>query len=297
MEGKNSGSADISPTSTEIALREQIPKPYEAFPSFDDFGGLDDEIDRLKDASVLFSHPEVCHEYGVRRPNGILLVGPSGVGKTELTRALARETESTLVEIKVSEVLSQWVGNANKSLSEIFKKAGGTEGPVILFFDEFDGFFSNEAGGNKGSATSLITEMKQILSNLQQLYPNVLVVGATNSTAGFDPALLRPGRFDVMLQIGKPNEDARREIFGKKISAHFELYRFSTSGTGDEINIDNLAGATEDMSGADIDAILNSVRTAKALQRIRTGEHTRICQADVLRAIRLHREQRLNAAD
>lgn len=282
---------------------EEIEDEWEDLrPIFDDFAGLDNEIDRLKEVGAIFAHPDLAEEWDVSVPTGILLCGPGGVGKTELVRAFSREINAELIEIKVSDIQSMWVGKSNENLRSVFKVAGSAEGRVVLLFDELDGLFSQDAGGNSGVATALISEMKMLLSNLRKEQPHTIVAATTNSLSGFDEALLRPGRFDVVLQVPKPNDAARAGIFGAVISNRMSLYNLGDL-TGekrmhDTIDINSLAAATDGMTGADIKAILHSARTKRLMANLQRGvELTPISQNDVLLAIKMHRQQRLSAVD
>lgn len=232
-------------------------------------------------------------------PTGILLCGPGGVGKTELVRAFSRELKADLIEVKVSDILSKWVGQANDNLHGIFKNAKQSEGRTVIFFDELDGLFSGNAGGNEGVATALISEMKTIMSDLRRDQPETIVAASTNSLSGFDEALLRPGRFDIVLQIPKPNDTARASIFGAYISRRHGLYNLGTAESdepkNDVIEINSLAAATDGMTGADIKSILHAARAKRLTASINRGvELAPITQNDILQSIRAHRQQRPN---
>lgn len=282
---------------------EEVEEVYEETrPQFIDFAGLDQEIDRLKEVGAIFAHPDLAEEWDVDVPTGILLCGPGGVGKTELVRAFSREIEAELVEIKVSDIQSMWVGKSNENLRDVFKCAGTAEGRVVMLFDELDGLFSQNAGGNQGVALALISEMKMQLSNLRRDHPGIIVAATTNSLSGFDEALLRPGRFDVVLQIPKPNDVARAGIFGAVISSRMNLYNLGDitgeKRMNDSIDINSLAAATEGMTGADIKAILHTARTKRLMANLQRGiELNPISQSDVIQAIKQHRQQRMNAVD
>ncbi len=271
-------------------------------PQFSDFAGLDREIDTLKETAAIFAYPELAKQWDVDVPTGILLCGPGGVGKTELIRAFSREIDAELIEVKVSDIQSMWVGKSNENLRQTFETAKGVEGRVVLLFDELDGLFSQNAGGNPGVATALISELKILLSDLRRQQPETIVAATTNSLSGFDEALLRPGRFDVVLQIPKPNDAARAGIFANVITDRLELYNLGDL-TGekpmqDSIDINSLAAATDGMTGADIKAILRSARTKRLMAKLQWDvELSPICQNDIIKAIKSHRQQRLNAVD
>jgi len=274
----------------------------EVMPSFDDFGGLDHEIEQLRQVGAVFANPELARQWDVHIPTGVLLCGPGGVGKSELVRAFSREIGAQLIEVAVSDIQSKWVGESNANLKKTFEEASKVEGNTVLFFDELDGLFSRDAGGNSGVSTALISEMKTLLSQLRATQPNMIVAASTNSLAGFDEALLRPGRFDVVMQIPKPGDAARTSIFGKYISSRLELYNVGDftgeSSSRGAIDIHSLAAATDGMTGADIKAILHTARAKRLVSHIQRGlPMSPISQEDILQAIRLHRQQRLNAAD
>lgn len=275
-------------------------------PTYDDFGGLDSPIEKLREIGAILNNPELAKDWSVEVPTGVLLCGPGGVGKTELIRAFSRDIGAVLIEIAVSEIQSMYIGKPNENLRRAFSNAAAVEGRVVLLFDELDGLFSEGAGGNDGMSTSLISEFKTILSSLRAVQPNTIVAGSTNSLDGFDEALLRPGRIDVVIQIPKPNDDARARIFGCCISKDLSLYEIDNSevqigimdsrvGDSPAIDVTKLAAATENMTGADIKSILKAARTRRLMAHIMRKEPLqRVTQDDILAAVRSHRMQRPN---
>lgn len=299
-----SNPGDRSPAYPLLAVGESflISPLVEDRPEYSDFGGLDSEINILKDIGLIFSNPEAAELWDVNIPTGLLLYGPGGVGKSELVRAFSREIDAKLIEINTSDIQSKWVGDSAKNLRKAFETAKKSVGRVVLFFGEFDGLFSRNAGGNSGANNSLTCEMKSIMSNVRREQPNTIVAASTNSLSGFDEALLRAGRFDVVLQIAKPNDAARANIFGTLIFDHLDLYELGDSKGGKRdgatVDFDSLAGATDGMTGADIKAILHTARTKRMLSGLRQGTPlTPITQQEILQAVRQHRQQRINAAD
>lgn len=278
--------------------------PYiDTRPQFTDFGGLESEIDKLKEIGAIFANPEAAEDWDVHVPTGLLLCGPGGVGKTELVRAFSREIDAELIEVRISDIQSKWVGVANEKLRGVFQDAADADfDRVVIFFDELDGLFSENAGGNSGVSTALISEMKSILSSLRQSQPNMLVAASTNNLSGFDEALLRAGRFDVVLQIPKPNDAARASIFGAIICNRPNLYSLGDSigqtTVGDTVDLFSLAAATDGMTGADIKLILHAARAKRLVSGLRQGiPLTPITQQEILLAVRQHRQQRVNAVD
>lgn len=278
------------------AVAEQGAEAASRRSAFDKFGGLDREIAELKAVLAMWENPELCREYDLERPTGVLLHGPGGTGKTELARAVAHELDADITEVRMTDILTKWVGEPAQNLRELFNRLLGKDGLQVAFFDEFDGLFSRQASGNEGVARSLIAEFKTILSNMSTEYPGILVVAAANSIDQFDPALLRPGRIDTVLQIGLPGRDARESIFDKYLERNFALYDLADAealdpdqfvsgnllqGSG-SVYSPELAALTESFSGADIEAVLKDARRAKMMAHIATGKRAgRITQNEI----------------
>ncbi|MCG3219794.1 MAG: AAA family ATPase, partial [Candidatus Heimdallarchaeota archaeon] len=178
-------------------------------------------------------------------PKGILLYGSPGTGKTLIAKAVAHESESNFISIKGPEVLSKWVGESEKAIREIFRKARQAA-PCVIFLDEIDSITpirgrSSDSGVTERVISQLLTE----LDGLEELR-NVVVIAATNRPDMVDPALLRPGRFDRLVKVIPPNFEGRKEIF--KI-------HLKDAPISDNVKLDDLARETEGFSGADIAAI------------------------------------------
>ncbi|MDB5185012.1 MAG: family ATPase, subfamily [Candidatus Saccharibacteria bacterium] len=301
------------PADEEAAITNFKRDPYEGFPSFDDFGGLTKEIARLRDyASDVATPPAMYDKYGVTRPKALLIQGPGGVGKTELVKALSRELGANYYPVRVSSITSKWVGEPVQNLRRIFVAAqehSQTE-PVLLFFDEADGLFSTGAGGSQGASSALVAEFKAIL-NESPKYPGITIVVATNRDSGFDPALLRAGRFETPLIIPTPDEDTLSKIFIKKITPYFHLHEFgadfddldltpddimeTNDPVGTAIRFDLLAQAAAGMTGSDVTTILEEVRKRKMRHERQTGTSpAKITHQDIAAVIDWHRKSQFN---
>lgn len=212
-----------------------------------DIGGLDNLKQELREAVELpLKRPEVFEKMGIRPLKGILLFGAPGTGKTLLAKAVATESEANFIAINGPEVLSKWVGESEKTLRELFRKAKQAA-PCILFIDEIDGLAPvRGAGVGEGTMVSerlvdtLLTEMDGLKS-----MKKVIVLGATNRPDILDKALMRAGRFDRVIEIPMPDEKTRLEIF--KVHTR----RMPLKG----VDLAELAKATEGYSGADIENI------------------------------------------
>jgi transitional endoplasmic reticulum ATPase len=215
--------------------------------TWDDIGGLERPKDLLTEGVEWpLRFPEVYANVKVEPPRGVLLAGPPGSGKTLIARALANQCEANFISIKGPELLSKWVGESEKGVREVFRRAKQAA-PCIVFFDELDALAPRRSGadidgqvGNRVIA-QLLTEMDGIEGRA-----GVIVLAATNRLELIDPALLRPGRFDMVVELEYPDENARRAIFavhtrGKPLSP--------------EITMEELANLTPGRSGADIEAI------------------------------------------
>jgi len=209
-------------------------------------GGLDEIKRELMEAIEWpIKQPEAFVAMGIRPPKGIFLYGPPGCGKTLLAKAVAGESEANFISIKGPEILSKWVGESEKAMREIFRKARQAA-PTVIFFDEIDAI-APRRGGEEGTRVSerLVNQLLTELDGLEEL-SQVVVIGATNRPDMVDPGLLRPGRFDKIILVNAPDLKARRKIF--------EIHT-SKMPLDKDINLDELAKITEDYSGADIEAI------------------------------------------
>src|SRR2546421_5132515 len=215
--------------------------------SWEDVGGLDKVKATLTEAVEWpLRYPEIYANAKVEPPRGVLLSGPPGSGKTLIARALANQCEANFISIKGPELLSKWVGESEKGIREVFRRAKQAA-PCIVFFDELDALAPRRAGGELDGQVGnrviaqLLTEMDGIEGR-----EGVIVLAATNRAELIDPALLRPGRFDLVVELEYPTEEERSAIFavhtrGKPLVP--------------EITMQELAQLTPGRSGADIEAI------------------------------------------
>ncbi len=185
--------------------------------SWSDVGGLDDTKNKLKEAvEWRLKQPEVFKRMGIRAPRGVLLYGPPGTGKTMLAKAVAKESEANFILVNGPSLLSKWVGESEKAVREIFRKARQTS-PTILFFDEIDALVPRRAGSssNDGGSRSNDKIVNQMLTEMDGLtgLTDVVVIAATNRPDIMDPALLRPGRFDRIIYTPVPDLETRKKIF------------------------------------------------------------------------------------
>lgn len=215
-----------------------------------DIGGLAEVKEELQEAIEWpLKYPEIFAHMNTSPPKGVLLHGPPGTGKTMLAKAVANESEANFISIKGPEVLSKWVGESERAVREVFRKARQAA-PTIIFFDELD---SITPVRGTGLGSSQVTErvISQILTELDGLeeLKDVVVIGATNRLDIVDPALLRPGRFDKLLEVPVPDLDARKEI----LRIHLEKKPLA-----EDVKIDVLAEKTEKYTGADLAALANT---------------------------------------
>jgi len=212
-----------------------------------DIGGLEKAKQELKEAVEWpLKYPENFEKFGVRPPKGVLIYGPPGTGKTLLAKAVANESDSNFIAVKGPELLSKWVGESEKGIREIFKKARQTA-PTVIFFDEIDSIASVRSGGSSDSGVTqrVVNQLLTEIDGIEELQ-DVVVIAATNRVDIIDPALLRPGRFDRHIKVDDPNEEARLEIF-KVHSKKIPL--------ADDVELKYLAKNTEGYVGADIEAV------------------------------------------
>jgi transitional endoplasmic reticulum ATPase len=227
------------------ALREvlvQIPDI-----KWDDVGGLEDVKQELKEAVEWpLKHPETFKRLGIRPPKGTLLYGIPGTGKTLLAKAVASESEANFISVKGPELLSKWVGESEKGVREVFRKAKQAA-PTVIFFDEIDAIASTRSGNDTDSGVTkrVVNQLLTEMDGLEELQ-DVAIIAATNRPDILDAGLMRPGRFDRHIQVKEPDEEARLSIF-KVHTKDMPLAK--------DVDLKKLAKNTEGYVGADIEAV------------------------------------------
>ena len=241
------------------ALREvllEVPNVH-----WDDIGGLEDVKEELREAVEWpLKYPEAFAGLGINPPKGILLYGPPGTGKTLLAKAVANESEANFIAIKGPEVLSKWVGESEKNIREIFRKARQAA-PTVIFIDEIDAI-----APRRGTDVNRVTDrlINQLLTEMDGIQENsgVVVIGATNRPDIIDPALLRPGRFDRLILVPAPDEKARLEIF----KVHTRRVPLA-----EDVSLEELAKRTEGYTGADIEAVVREAAMLAMRRALQEG--------------------------
>lgn len=244
-----------------------------------DIGGQHMIKQQLKEAVEWpLTHPEAFMRMGIRPPKGVLLYGPPGCSKTLTAKALATESAMNFIAIKGPELFSKWVGESEKAVHAVFRKARAAA-PTVVFFDEIDAIAS-QRGGDGGSQVA-DRVLSQLLTELDGIEPlkQVLVVAATNRPDLIDSALLRPGRIDRVLYVGPPDLQARREI----LAIHCRHMPLAA-----DVDLQELAIATAQFSGAELYALCREAAMA-AIEESKQAEH--VAARHFLRALRLVQPQ------
>ena len=240
-------SMEITNRDFREGMKEIIPTAMREFyvevarVKWNDVGGLYEAKRTLHDNLITsIREPEKFSKMGIRPPRGALLYGPPGTGKTLLAKALATESNANIIVVRGPEVLSKWVGESEKAIREIFRKAKASS-PCIVVFDELDSLArprgQDDISGNERVLSQMLTEMDDSGS------AGVVAVGITNRPDLIDTSLLRPGRLDLIIYVGPPDEKARQEIL-RIITQPMPLT--------DDINLESIAQSTKSFSGADI---------------------------------------------
>ncbi len=245
------------------AMREimiEVPKT-----KWSDVGGLEEVKKRLKESIEWpLKYPDSFKNMGIKPPKGILLYGPPGCGKTLMARAVANESKSNFISVKGPELLSKWVGESEKMIRKIFRKAKQVS-PTIIFFDEIDSMAPSRSVSSSDSRVGerVVSQLLSELSGLEELH-DVVVLAATNRPDIIDLALLRPGRFDKQILIPEPDEKSRLkilEIYTKKMPL-------------DKVDLKKMAKDTDGYSGADIEALCREAALCALREDIKSNKVT-----------------------
>lgn len=250
-----------------------------------DIGGLGEMRQRLIEAVEWpLQYPKEFEKARVRPPRGVLLSGPPGCGKTLMAKAIATESESNFLSVKGPALLSKYVGESEKAVRDTFRKARQAA-PCIVFFDELDALVPTRSGGGMDERVSerVVSQFLAEMDGIEEL-SGVLVLGATNRKDLIDPALLRPGRFDLLVDVPMPDRTARAEIF----AVHLR-----DKPVEEGVDLGELAARTESFSGADIQAVCNQAAWSAVRRVIEDpGEELEISAKDLHEAIGRHHEER-----
>ena len=222
--------------------------------SWEEIGGLEEVKKELMEAVEWpMKYPGLYDKLGHKMPRGILLHGPSGTGKTLMAKAVATESEANFVSVRGPELLSKWVGESERGIREIFKRARQSA-PCVIFFDEIDSIAPvRGAGGETAVTERVVSQLLTELDGMENMH-GVVVLAATNRADMIDPALLRPGRFDKIISIPLPDKDGRKMV----IEIHSKDIPLADQNGPDKIDFEKLAELTDGLSSADVASIANT---------------------------------------
>ena len=229
---------------------------------WDDIGGLENVKQELREVVEWpLKYPEVFQKMGIEPPKGILLYGPPGTGKTLLAKAVATESGANFIAIRGPEVLSKWVGESEKAVREVFRRAREVA-PAVVFFDEIDSIAPVRGQSFDSGVTDRI--VNQLLTEMDGIVPlsNVVILAATNRPDILDPALLRPGRFDRVIYVPPPDKEARKQI----LKIHTKKVPLAN-----DVDLDRLAELTEGYTGADLAALVREAALLKLREKLEPG--------------------------
>ncbi|MCL2607837.1 MAG: CDC48 family AAA ATPase [Methanomassiliicoccaceae archaeon] len=211
--------------------------------TWSDIGGLDDVKREIKEAFIPSEDAKAFERLGVRPAKGVLFYGPPGTGKTLIAKAVANESGANFICVNGPEIASKWLGESEKAIRQIFKRAKHMA-PCIIFFDEMDSIAPGRGTAGSMNWEKVVNQLLTSMDGLESL-KNVMVMGATNRPDMIDPALLRPGRFDKLILIGKPDTDSRKKI----LEVHTRKMPLK------DVDLDEIAKATDGYVGADLEAL------------------------------------------
>ncbi|MFP3219104.1 MAG: proteasome-activating nucleotidase [Acidilobus sp.] len=271
LNNKGSTIVDVLP-SIHDPLVEAMEVEEKPSASFNDVGGLESQIREIYEVVGLpLIKPELFNEIGVEPPKGVLLYGPPGTGKTLLARALAGEAKATFIRVVASQFVNKFIGEGARIVREVFRLAKEKK-PSIIFIDEIDAIGSRRVDLGTSGDREVQRTMLQLLAEMDGFDPleGVKVVAATNRIDLLDPALLRPGRFDRLIEIPLPDKKGRLEI----LKIHTRSMKLK------DVDLEEVAAITEGFSGAELKAVV----TEAGFFAIRDGKNY-VSQEHLLKSV------------
>ena len=236
--------------------------------TYADIGGLDDQLVEVRETVEMpLEQPEMFEKVGIDPPSGVLLHGPPGTGKTMLAKAVANKTDASFIKMAGSELVHKFIGEGAKLVRDLFEVARENE-PAVIFIDEIDAIAAKRTESKTSGDAEVQRTMMQLLSEMDGFEERgeIRLIAATNRFDMLDRAILRPGRFDRLIEVPKPTQEGRKQIF--------EIHT-RPMNVADGVDFDTLAAETDLASGADIKAIC----TEAGMFAIR-DERTEVTQAD-----------------
>ncbi len=259
---RGSAIVEVLPSHVDPLIKgmEVIEKPET---TYNDIGGLSEQIRELREAIELpLLRPGLFRDVGIEPPKGVLLYGPPGCGKTLLAKAVAHHTNATFIRLVASELISKWIGESARLVREVFRYAR-MKAPSIIFIDEIDAIAAKRLDVGTSGEREVQRALMQLLAEIDGFDPlgNVKIIAATNRPDILDPALLRPGRFDKLIEVPLPDEKGRYEIF----KIHSRKMKLAS-----DVDLWEMALKTKGATGADIKAIcmeagMNAIRENRTI--------------------------------
>ncbi len=267
---------DGEPESDEEDSSVQMERPSK---KFDDVGGMTNVKEDIR-VKIIYpmQHADMYAAYGKKVGGGILMYGPPGCGKTLLARATAGEVNAGFMSIGISDVLDMWMGNSEKNLQSLFQRARKNR-PCVVFFDEVDALGASRSDMRRSGGRHLINQFLSELDGIEADNDGLLFLAATNAPWHLDSAFRRPGRFDRIIFVPPPDEEARAEII--KIAL--------TGKPTDGVDVKKIAAKTVDFSGADLTAVVETAVEAKLHEAVKTGLPKPLTTKDLLAAAKTNR--------
>lgn len=246
---------------------------------FSDVGGMKNVKNEISLKIIQpLKNPDLYKAFGKKAGGGILLYGPPGCGKTFIAKATAGEIDAKFISIGLHDILDMWIGNSEKNLHQFFEVARANK-PCVLFFDEVDAIGSSRADLKQSAMRHVINQFLAELDGVDANNEGILILAATNAPWSVDGAFRRPGRFDRIIFVAPPDEEARVDILQ-------QLLKEKPVG---EMDVKKIAAQTDGYSGADLNALIDIAVEDKLTHSIETGELQPITTKDLLRAVKVHK--------